>query len=118
MDDVIRTLSVGLFALLAIHGSLEKRARRDVTRAVAAGFESGGSLHTTLAAEGPLGLFASRISVVDVYGDGLSTSRVPFEVIPRSGWSGHIDHLRLHLTGLRLVGLPVNRLDVDLPDVT
>src|SRR5579871_968435 len=118
MDDTLKVVTVSLFALLSLHFSLERRARDDATRQVNQAFHSTGSLHSTVESRGMLGMLANDVWSVDLYSDHQTSDQLPFYLYPRSGWKGHIRHLRLHVTHFTLSGFPVDRLEADIPFVT
>src|SRR5437588_12218578 len=105
MDDTLKNLTFGLLALLVLHGGLEQRAKRDINRQVRETFAYTGQVRTTIEPRGMLGLLASDIYAVDVYGERLRTDRLPFYLYPRAGWKGRIQHLRLHPSDVTLSGL-------------
>lgn len=117
MDNTVVSLVYGLLGLIVVHGSLEKRIQHDATRNVQASFDSYGSVRTSVMSSGVFGAFANRLYSIDVYGDDVSSDRLPFVAIPRRGWKGSIRHLRLHLTRIHLAGLPVDSFYADIPDV-
>ena len=118
MDDTLKNVVFGLFSLFVIHGSLERRVNHDAARQVMDSFNHTGTVHTRVESRGVFGVFGNKLYSVDIMGDGLISERLPFFSTPRSGWKGSIRHLRLHLTNLTLKGLPVERFDADIPDVT
>ena len=118
MDDTLKNVVFGLFSLFVIHGSLQKRVNHDAARQVMDSFNYTGTVHTKVESRGVFGVFGNKLYSVDIMGDGLISERLPFFSTPRSGWKGSIRHLRLHLTNLTLKGLPVERFDADIPDVT
>ncbi len=118
MDDLLKNLTFGLFALATFHAGLEQRIRHDAARQVTAMFHDTGPVQVRVEPRGMFGLVANDIWVVDIYGQHLRTERMPFSLYPRHGWKGSIRHLRLHLTDFTLAGLPIERLDADVPFVT
>jgi len=118
MDDSLKTFVFGFLGLIVIHGSLEKRARRDAARTAEEAFQHSGVIHARIEPRGMFGVFASRLYSIDIDGEGLKSDRLPFVAVPRSGWKGQIRHLRLHFGHLTLNGLPVERFEADIPDVT
>lgn len=118
MDDLLKNLTIGLFAFLIVHRGLEDRARHDTARQVREAFDNTGSVRASVEPRGMLGLFASDVWAVDIYGKGIRAERLPFALYPRPGWKGSIRHLRLHLTDFTLAGLPIDRFEADVPFVT
>jgi hypothetical protein len=118
MDDLLRNLALSFFGLLALHGSLEKRARHDAARQVREAFQDSGTIRAGVEPGGVFGVFANNLQAVDIYGAHFHADRLPFVVAPRAGWKGTIHHLRLHFTDFSLSGLPVARLEADIPSVT
>ena len=118
MDDTLKNVVFGLFSLFVVHGSLEKRVNHDAARQVMDSFNHTGVVHTRVESRGIFGVFGNKLYSVDIFGDGLISENLPFYATPRAGWKGSIRHLRLHLTNLTLKGLPVERFDADIPDVT
>jgi hypothetical protein len=118
MDDTLKTVIFGFLGMIVFHSSLEKRAGHDATREVEKGFRNTGTVHTRVEPRGMFGVFASQLYAIDVYGNGLKATQLPFIAIPRSGWKGHIRHLRLHFDNLDLQGLTVDTFDADIPNVT
>ncbi len=118
MDDLLKNLTFGLFALATFHSGLEQRIRHDAAQQVHAMFHNTGTVRATVEARGMFGLIASDIWAVDIYGEHLQTDRMPFTAYPKGGWKGSIRHLRLHLTDFTLADLPIERLDADVPSVT
>src|SRR5581483_3041399 len=118
MDDLLKNLTIGLFAFLIVHRGLEDRARHATARQVREAFDNTGSVWEKIEPRGMLGLFASDVWAVDIYGKGIRTERLPFSLYPRPGWKGSIRHLRLHLTDFTLAGLPIDRFEADVPFVT
>ncbi len=117
MDDTAKSVAIGLFALLLLHGSLEDRARRASVREMREAFPVGGEVRARVVAEPPAYLFGNRIQILDLYGNDVSTQQLPFQQYPRSGWKGSIRTLRLHLTNSSLKGLKIDRLEAEIPDV-
>lgn len=118
MDDLLKNLTIGLFAFLIVHRGLEDRARHNTARQVREAFNNTGPVWASVEPRGMLGLVASDVWAVDIYGSGLRAERLPFYLYPRPGWKGSIRHLRLHLTDFTLAGLPIDRFEADVPFVT
>ncbi len=118
MDDTLKTVIFGFLGAIVFHAGLEKRAKDDAARQVSEAFQHTGRVQTTVEPRGMFGAIGSRLFVIDVHGSGQSTEHLPFVTIPRSGWKGHIRHLRLHFDNLTLKGLPVERFDADIPNVS
>lgn len=118
MDDSIKGLTLGFLALLVLHGSLQRRARRDAEHQVRAAFHQTGTIRAEVVPRGMFGLLASDIWAVDLYGHDVRSDTIPFYRYPREGWKGSIRHLRLHLSKLTLAGLSIDRMEVDVPFVT
>lgn len=118
MDDLLKGLTVGLFSLFVIHFGAQDRVRFNAERQVRESFENTGTVRVTVAPRGALGLYASDIWAVDVYGRGQQAARLPLVLSPKPGWKGSIRHLRLHLTDFTLAGLPIERFETDIPFVT
>jgi hypothetical protein len=117
VDDWLKGLAFGFFGLLVIHGSLEGRARRDARQQVRAAFGDAGQIDVRVAPKGMFGLYAGQIHSVDVYGTGIQTDRLPFALVPKTGTFGTLGHLRLHLRDFQLIGLPIRRFEVDVPQI-
>jgi hypothetical protein len=117
LDDLVKNLTLGLFALASAHVGIEERLRHDAARQVREMFHNTGLVRVTAEPRGAFGLIASDAWSVDIYGEHLKTERMPFVVYPKSGWKGSIRHLRLHLDDFTLAGLPIAHLDADVPFV-
>ena len=118
MDDTLKSAIFGLLGLIVIHGSLERRVHHDAARQINEAFDGTGKIETRVTTSGMFGILSNRIYAVDVFGEGMATSRLPFTVIPRSGWKGNIRHLRLHLRRFQLNGVAVDRFEADIPNVS
>ncbi|HLJ55995.1 MAG TPA: DUF2993 domain-containing protein [Chthonomonadaceae bacterium] len=118
MDDTAKALVLGFLGLIVVHAGLERRARHDAARQLDGAFHHSGALRLSVEPRGMLGALGNRLYAIDVTGTGQSIDKMPFASIPRSGWKGEIRHLRVHLDSLTLKGLPVERLDADIPNVT
>ena len=118
MDDTLKVVTLGFFALLTFHASLERRARNDASRQVSHSFQGTGTVHSNVAPRGMFGMLSNDIWAVDIYGDHQIADNLPFYLYPRNGWKGHIRHLRLHFTHFSLSGLPVERFEADFPFVS
>ena len=118
MDDTVKTVVFGFLGMIVIHASLERRAKHDATAEVERAFQHSGTVHTRVEPRGMFGVLANRLYSIDVYGSGLKSNQLPFTTIPRNGWKGSIRHLRLHFDNLVLKGLPVDRFEADIPNVT
>ena len=118
MDDTLKTIIFGFLGTIVFHAGLEKRAERDATRQVASAFHNTGTIRSVVESRGMFGALANQLFAIDIHGSGLSTAQLPFVAFPRAGWKGHIRHLRLHFDNLTLKGLPINRFEADIPNVT
>ena len=118
MDDTLKTIVFGFLGLIVFHAGLERRAKDDAARQVSDAFHHSGTVHTIVEPRGMFGALGNRFYAIDVVGSGFVTDELPFVAIPRSGWKGHIRHLRLHFDSLTLKGLPIERFDADIPNVT
>jgi hypothetical protein len=112
MDDFFKNLTIGFFAFLVLHGSLEQRSGNRAARQVREAFNHTGTVRARTTPRGMFGLFASDIYAVDVFAKGIETDRLPFSLVPRRGWKGRIKHLRLHFTNFTLIGLPIEQFDL------
>ena len=118
MDDLFKYLALGFFGCVVLHGSLEQRGRHSAERQVRQAFHNTGQVRAQIIPRGLFGLFANDIYSVTLQAKGIETDRLPFSITPRSGWKGHIKRLRLRFTDFRLMGLPVERFDADIPNAT
>lgn len=118
MDDTVKGLTIGLLSMLVLHGFLGGRARHAAERQMRETFSGSGTIRAEVREEAPFGLFANNIHALDIYGSGVSAERLSFIQVPRSGWKGRIQHLRLHLTDSVIAGMRVARLEADIPNVT
>ena len=117
MDDTTKSVAIGLVAALLFHGLLENRAHHASLREMREAFLSGGELQARVVAEPPFYLFGNRIEILDLYGDGVKSEKLPFMQFPSAGWKGSISSLRLHITHSTLKGLSIERLEAVIPDV-
>lgn len=76
---------------------------------------SGGEINAKVEPRGTLGAISSDLYSVDVIGRGFRVDKIPFELHPKPGWKGRIRHLRLHLHDFFLAGLPVSRMEGEIP---
>jgi LmeA-like phospholipid-binding len=117
MDDTTKSVAIGLVAALLLHGFLQDRARQASVREMREAFPAGGEISARVVAEPPLYLFGNRIQILDLYGTGVSTDRLPFMQYPRTGWKGSIHSLRLHIKQSTLKGLSIEKLEAEIPNV-
>ena len=118
MDDTVKNIFIGLCSFLVIRGTFEGRARHGAEKQLREAFHETGHVHVRVAERGLLGYYSNDIWAVDAFGSGMQAEELPFAVYPRGGWKGSIRHLRLHLTDFTLKGLPVRRLEADVPFAT
>ena len=118
MDDTLKTVIFGFLGMIVFHAGLEKRAKDDAARQVREEFHNTGIVRSSVESRGMFGAIGNRMFAVDIYGSGQSTETLPFASFPKSGWKGHIRHMRLHFDHLTLKGLPVERFDADIPNVS
>lgn len=118
MDDLFKYMALGFFGFVVLHGSLEQHGRHSAERQVRQAFHHTGQVRAQIIPRGLFGLFANDITSVTLQAKGIETDSLPFSISPRSGWKGHIKLLRLRFTEFRLMGLPVERFDADIPDAT
>ncbi len=118
MDDTLKILTVGFFALLTFHASLERRSARAADRQMQEAFHGTGTVHSAVKPRGVFGLLANDIWSIDIYSAHQESDRLPFYIYPKGGWKGRIRHLRLHFSEFTLAGLPIERLEADIPFAT
>ncbi len=115
MDDTLKVLTLGFFAFLTLHASLERRSSRAAETQVNESFHHTGTVHATVEARGMFGLLANDIWAIDIYSSHQQSDKLPFYLYPKPGWKGSIRHLRLHFSDFTLAGLPIDRMDADIP---
>ena len=81
-------------------------------------FHGTGTVRSVVSSRGMFGLLANDIWSIDIYSAHQVSDRLPFYIYPRGGWKGSIRHLRLHFTEFTLAGLPIDRLEADIPFAT
>ena len=118
MDDTLKILTVGFLSFLTFHGGLERRSARASDRQMREAFQGTGTVRSVVASRGMFGLLANDIWSIDIYSAHQTSDRLPFYVIPKRGWKGSIRHLRLHFSEFTLAGLPIDRLEADIPFAT
>ena len=118
MDDTLKILTVGFFAFLTFHASLERRSARASERQMQESFHSTGTVHSVVESRGMFGLLANDIWSIDIYSAHQKSDRLPFYLYPKRGWKGSIRHLRLHFSEFTLAGLPIDRMEADIPFAT
>lgn len=114
MDDFWKTLWWGGLGLYFVQGGMKPWAERSAVRQVRESFHKG-ELTAKVSSRGMLGMLVSDIYSVDIYGSGVHVDKIPFDLHPKEGWKGRIRHLRLHLTDFQMAGLPVSRMEGDIP---
>ena len=118
MDDTLKTVIYGFLGLIVFHAALEKRAKDNSARQVREAFHRTGTIWTSVEPRGMFGAIGNRFYAIDVIGSGISADSLPFVTIPRSGWKGQVRRLRLHFDNILLRGLPVERFDAEIPNVS
>ncbi len=118
MDDTAAGIAIGALALMLLHGIAYDKAKHSAEREIRLAFSDRGSIRATIREEGPFGLFANDVHALDVYGDGVSADRLPLVRIPKTGWKGRINHVRLHLTNVTIAGVQAASVETDIRGVT
>ncbi len=118
MDDTLQNILLGVCSFLVIRGTFEGRARHGAERQVREAFHETGTVHARVQDRGLFGYYANDLYSIDISGQGMTVTDLPFRVARRGGWKGSIKHLRLDLRDFTLNGLPVRRLTADIPDST
>lgn len=118
MDDTLKILTIGFCAFLTFHASLERRAARSADSQMREAFHNTGSVRSVVEPRGMFGLLANDLWSIDIYGTHQESDRLPFYLYPKGGWKGSIRHLRLHFSSFTLAGLPIERLEADIPHAT
>jgi hypothetical protein len=118
VDDTLKIVTVGFFAFLTFHASLERRAARAADSQMHESFHSTGTVRSVVESRGMFGLLANDIWSIDIYSEHQQSDRLPFYIYPKSGWKGSIRHLRLHFSEFSLAGLPIERMEADIPFAT
>jgi len=118
MDDTAKALVCGFLGLILFHAGMERRVRHDAARQLDEAFNHTGSLRVEVEPRGMFGVLGNRLYAIDVMGTGQVIDRLPFSAVPRNGWKGQIRHLKLRFDTVTLRGLPVERFDADIPNIT